>query len=344
MKCPYCLLNTHPIVRNNVYVCSNPNCNNVLHRDYVEDDDKPKTAVGLVGFSGHGKTVFIHSLFYLLKHLENEWKEYIFNTLDKNTHAIFFNLVNSLEKSILPQSTPENFPLPALIYFKNMPVFDDWFFSFYDTAGTVFEDPDAIVSKGNYVSNSDVVLFIISIVEKENDENWQDSMRSLLEIYHQAAYNSLKVNIKKNQDLIVVLTKADQLLKRNDDRNVSDKLKDYIIKGDYSWYSQYTDKSKTISALKGLSNEIRNWLSQRGCKGFIKFAETSFKSVEYTMISSTGSEPIDGGQLASHLKISDPKRVLDPFFWAMIKTDPALITRFLNSKIGKTLIKVFENN
>lgn len=344
MKCPYCLNEVHPVVRNSVYVCPEPNCNNVLHRDYVEDDDIPKTTVGLVGFSGHGKTVYIHSLFYLLKHLENEWDNYVFNTLDKNTHSIFFNLVNSFEQSRLPQSTPENFPLPALIDFKNMPVFDDWFFSFYDTAGTVFEDPDTIVSKGSYVSKSDVILFIISIVEKENDNNWQDNMRSLLETYHQAAYNNLKVNVKKKQHLVVVLTKGDQLINRTDDRQVSDAIKKYIVEGDYTWYRKYDDKREIKNALQEVSDEIRNWLFRKECKGFIKFAEQSFKSVEYTVVSSTGSEPIDGGQLASQLILSDPKRVLDPFYWAMIKTDPSLIAGLMNSSIGMAVQKLFNGD
>ena len=67
MRCPYCLELTKPTLEKKdnrlVYVCSNPNCKMEIARDFVEKPKVPLATVGMVGFPGHGKTVYVTSLF-----------------------------------------------------------------------------------------------------------------------------------------------------------------------------------------------------------------------------------------------------------------------------------------
>jgi len=323
MRCPYCLSETNPSLQQRdyrkVYVCSNRDCNAEIHRDYVEKWDIHKGFIGLVGFSGHGKTSYLTILFYLLKHLKrgNVWGNFYFETTDENTHNIMFNVINVLEKkSELPESTPQNFPLPSLIYFKNIPLFGDYFLSFYDTAGAVYENINRITNMGRFVASSDVVLFIISI--DDCGENFVNEMERLLDIYVNAVYNHLRINLKEKQDLIIVLTKGDMI------NELPDEMKRFLQEGSFKWYSM--DEGSKLKLLKEKSDDIKLWLEKIGGGGFIKGAKEKFKSVEFTLVSSTGAAPT-GIKLATKLKPEDPKRVLDPFLWALEKIGRKKIIR-----------------
>ncbi|MBU1261569.1 hypothetical protein KKG61_07375, partial [bacterium] len=200
IRCPYCLTNVDPNLTNQGYLCPNKECNAGIYRDFVEKPKIPRATVGLVGFTGHGKTVYLSALFYSLKHLKRNhtWGEnFNWVTLDENTHKIMYVDVPKLEEeSKLPDGTPENFPHPALIQFDQIPFFGDYFLSFYDTAGRVYESSEKITDMGRFVAYSEVVLFIISI--KDCDRSWADHIEGLLDTYIHAVYNYLRIDLKKN--------------------------------------------------------------------------------------------------------------------------------------------------
>jgi hypothetical protein len=325
MKCPYCLSQTIPSLEKRefrtVYVCSNKSCSAEIHRDYVEQINTQRGFIGLVGFSGHGKTSYLTILFYLLRQLTrlNTWNDFYFQTLDENTHRIIYNVVNILEKkSELPESTPQNFPLPSLIYFKNIYLFGDYFISFYDTAGAVYEDINRITNMGRFVAGSDVVFFIISINDCGTD--FITEMERLLDIYVNAVYNHLRINLRENQHLIIVLTKGDMIL------NLPDNIKIFLQEGSYKWYKINNKTDSNIKSLKNISEEIKIWLEKMGGRGFIRRANDKFKSVEFTLVSSTGAAP-SGIKLSTKLKPEDPKRILDPFLWALEKISKKRLIR-----------------
>ena len=167
-----------------------PKCNSEIYRDFVEKAKIPRTTVGLVGFTGHGKTVYLTSLFYLLKFFKRRmiWREnFSWLSLDDNTHRIMFKHVPLFEESHLPEGTPANFPHPSLIQFSKVPFFGDHFLSIYDTAGSVFEETARITDLGRFVAQSEVVLFVISIPDCGG--RWADNMERLLETYINAVYN-----------------------------------------------------------------------------------------------------------------------------------------------------------
>lgn len=325
MKCPYCLSQSQPSLEKRefrtVYVCSNRSCGAEIHRDYVEQINIQRGFIGLVGFSGHGKTSYLTILFYLLRQFtrSNTWNDFYFQTLDENTHDIIYNVVNILEKkSELPESTPQNFPLPSLIYFKNIYLFGDYFISFYDTAGAVYEDINRITNMGRFVAGSDVVFFIISINDCGTD--FINEMERLLDIYVNAVYNHLRINLKESQHLIIVLTKGDMIQKLP--RNIIQ----FLQEGSINWYKINDKTESNLQSLKDQSDQIKDWLEKMGGRGFIKRANDKFKSVEFTLVSSTGAAPT-GIKLSARLRPEDPKRVLDPFLWALEKISKKSLIR-----------------
>jgi len=311
--CPYCLERVS-LKKNESYKCSN--CEEDIPRDFIEKNNIPKVTVGLVGFRGHGKTTYITSLFYLLKFLKTKWRGYYFLTLDDHTSNIIYkHLPQFEEESTLPDGTPANFPRPAVIQFHNIPYFRDYFLSFYDTGGEVFIRSEHIVDQGRFVAHSDVVLFIFSI--DDLGENWTDNIEKLLDTYIRAVYDRMHIDLKKKQHLIIVLTKIDTLKNTRPEKQLSEKLIDYLDTGSYEEYLLLNNKYIN-KRLKHYSRTIKNWLIEKGCQGFISAAEDKFKSVEYTIVSSTGAAPV-GKKLVKKLEPQDPKRVLDPFLWILEK-------------------------
>jgi len=326
--CPYCLTVCKPKLEREkdgsfVYIC--PNGDKIDSREYVENYNIPKITIGLVGFSGHGKTCYLTSLFYLFKYLNRRTDWFHWRTLDDNTSNIMFGHVKRFEEeSQLPDSTPENFPKPALIRIGDIPFFDNYFTSFYDTAGSVYTETAKITDMGRFVAHCKVVFFVISV--KDCGTSWADTMERLLDTYIRGVYDKLRVDLKKNQHLIVVLSKADEIIE------FPEELKKFLSDGSYKWYLTKNPQSKNkesdivrnkLRLLQERSRIIEGWLrlEEKVGRGFTKLAKKSFKTVDYTIVSSTGAAPV-GNKLATKLEPEDPKRVLDPFFLALEKIRP----------------------
>lgn len=319
MKCPYCLAPSRPKEEkkgsSHLFIC--PNCKRDIPASYVNKGWREKSvSVGLVGFPGHGKTVYLTSLFYLLKFLKQKWANYYYLSLDDNTHKIMHIHVPLFEDSQLPGRTQANFPEPSLTHFQNIPNFGDLFLSAYDTGGEVFENTQMITEQGRFVAHSDIVFFNISITEcSQNGKRWQDSMESLLDTYVRAV-NRMDVKLLKRQHLVVVITKGDSLIETSENKRISPELADYLITGSFEQYVGFENERTLRSSLKESSRLVRGWLINKECRGFINAAEDNFRSVKYTLVSSTGAAP-EGMRLKTKLTPQDPKRVLDPFLWTL---------------------------
>lgn len=314
--CPYCLNEVSPQIKKGVgYCCTVKGCGEGLPKDYI-DPRNLKVRIGLIGFTGHGKTVYLTSLFYTLRVLSNKniWKNFSWRTCDDYTHKIKYSDVRNFEKSKLPKSTPENFPRPALLHLQNVPAIGDIFLSFYDTAGRVYESTDKITDMGRFVAHSDNVFFIISLNESGFGKDGYDAgfeMERLLDTYIRGVYEKLDADLSK-QEMVVLLTKADEL------NTLPEDLEIFLNKGSCNWWitKGAADLKRRFEELDDYSKKIKKWLISEDCGGFVNLAENNFKSVNYTLISSTGAKPV-GDSLITNLEYDHPKRVIDPLVFAM---------------------------
>ena len=321
MICPYCLNKIKPVEKvekdrkdENFYVYVCPKCGRLLPRDYIKSI-QPKISIGMVGFRGHGKTTYLSVLFYLLDSFLNNWKGSTYRTLNKRAFDWVYDNMKQLKNGNLPQATPTNFPEPVIVKFFDIPILGSYITSLYDTGGEVFENPDTITDAGKFVAYSDVVLFIVSIADIQNN-GWVDELNRLLNVYIMAVKDRIGIETKKKQHLIVVFTKADLLQGSISGIRLSDELISYLNNGDYRAYVPFTEDK--LDAIKGYSKDIKNWLKGNGATGFVNSSETFFKSVEYTIVSSIGANPV-GDELGFKLSPEIPKRVLDPFLLALDK-------------------------
>ncbi len=316
MKCPYCFRDLKIKVQKkesrHLYYCSR--CESEIHRAYVDYPNTPFTRIGMVGYTGHGKTVYITSLFYQLQALDAYWDNYYFETLDDFTHEIMFEKVFELKKGNLFSGTPINFPEPAFIRFNNMPVLGTQIVSMYDIGGGVFDNLDLMTQKGRYLAHSDTIFFIMSLIEEEIYEDWNMRTMKLLDRYIHVVYSRFGANLSKKQNIVFVFTKSDELAKDEGEKALSYEVADYFKNGTIEQFGHFD--SYSFDQMQNNSANIESWLRSNGCNGFINLANNHFRSVSFVMTSSLGDAPIKN-KLSKELVPTDPKCVLDPFLWAL---------------------------
>lgn len=313
IKCPYCLLSVLPKEGQkgglSLFTC--PDCGTELHREYITRSGVASYSVGFVGFPGHGKTVYLTSLFYTLGQMQNVWPNFFFKSLDDHSHQLLYSQVAEFggNPGKLPEKTPETFNSPALVLFNNTVDVGDCCLSFYDVSGETYSDSGkAISDRGKVVAKSDTVLFLMSLAASTGggfSQSWTFDLQKMLDCYLHAAQNRMSLNLKRNQDLVVVLTKGDLLLTNS---GFKDTFGPDLMRGSYDRYRSLVEASKEVS---DLSNRIKKWLHDNGAAGFINMAQGSFRSVTYTLVSATGGRT-DGQVITAAISPSDPRRVLDP--------------------------------
>jgi hypothetical protein len=296
--CPYCLKKGE-IKYTQVHQCSH--CATVIPRGYVEKTHIPRATVGIVGFSGHGKTVFLTSLFSTIGKFSQFWPSFYYRSLDDYTHKIVYEKVPMFERGILPDSTPANFPSPALLQYHNIPYYNECFVNYYDTAGEVFTDGTQIMRAGYFVAHADVVMFMISLAD--SGARTDDEMSRLLDVYIAAVSDRFGVNLKERQRMIVVFTKADSMLDV-----LPSGLKNKLLDGGIGRYIADIQIRTTEASVFSL--EIEDWLrNDLNANRFINMARNNFRSVDYCLVSSLGR--CETG------KIYEPLKILDPFVLLM---------------------------
>jgi hypothetical protein len=308
LRCPYCLQNVEQFLKDaKTGVPNCPNCRTDIPKTFLNAGLMLRTMVGVVGFSGHGKTVYLTSLFSSLKRFSNFWNGYYFRSLDDFTHRIIYEQVPLFEKGALPESTPANFPNPALVHYHQLPVFDDAFVGYYDTAGEVFNDATQIARAGFFVAHADTVLFIMSIPDCEANQ-LDDQMSRLLDTYIRAADDKLNTNTRTSQRLVVIFTKSDL-----PDAQLNPQLKQWLSQGASEYYA--LNLSDKLLDLGLISIRIEEWLrNELGCTRFANMARDHFLEVRYTVVSAMGINEPDPESGSAGL---NPLRVLDPFLWVL---------------------------
>ncbi|MEM7182300.1 MAG: hypothetical protein AAF518_15400 [Spirochaetota bacterium] len=326
VKCPYCFHKVHPKrgkYQIDPYRCSN--CKRELDIDYVKSvsknpfwqslldlirldanyfNTKRQIFVGMIGKSGHGKTVYITSLFFILKNLPNIWQEYYYRCLNEESIEKVEVFVKNFKNSELPEGTPVMFATPSILNFIKLPYFLDQVMCFYDAAGEMFENREQLAEQGKYVCNTDVVFCIVSLRGIGTDSNWCSEFNVLVSNY-------IGWVQPKQQNLVVVLTQGDCALDE-----IPEDVANYLLQGDIYQY-QTIQPDKLERQLQGISEKLRSFLLDKGCANPVRLIEDRFKKVKYTIVSSTGQEPVEG-KLLEDPTVTDPKRVLDPFFWSLL--------------------------
>jgi parallel beta-helix repeat protein len=259
----------------------------------------------VVGFRHHGKTVYLASLLNEFERLSLHQKAFSYTPLDETGLNVVRQKQRSLERGQLPDATDKIFPKPVILQLEGMAELKACRLLTYDIGGEVFKRVSELRQYAGYVAQGRSSVWLVSIEDLESPiaaEAPQD-LTDLVGRYVQAV---LELGGQpKDQTIVIVLTKGDKLLKRND---IPDLLRRFL-QGDRPW----TEESQP-SLSNELSDEIEKWLEGRaGYQNFVRRVRKEFELVKYCCVSALGSEP--RGQ---ELDISLTARgVLEPLRWIL---------------------------
>jgi len=269
----------------------------------------PKAILSTVGFSGHGKTVFLASLLHELDTtLPSLWPNYYRLALNQEAVNTLKQNLSILTRGDLPESTRRNFPAPSIHQLNNIAQIGNRVLIAYDPPGEAFESDELIESYAHFVRGSPTVIFIISLkdlAEPRGEEAYRLLNNYLLGMARLGAKT-------RNQHLIVTFTKADQLLAE---------LERYPLVLQHlatPAENQVRRPKDYLKQLKLVSAELEKFtLQDLRAQNFINLvrARNNFKSYQFCAVSALGSAP-ENGHLASNFQ---PKRVVDPLIWVLDK-------------------------
>jgi len=291
-----------------IYLC--PTCNEQIPALYSQDYRKyPPVVISAVGFRQHGKTVYFASLFYTLKKLTlaRDWPEFFTMGLNEDSLDTVYGNARMLDDGVLPDSTPKNFPRPTMIRAEGIPMQPDATLLFFDTGGECFEKPTQLVQFAGFVRRARAAMLLISLNDLDDP---RAGMQKLLNTY---VVGMGELGGKtKDQHLIVVFTKADQLVEWLTGR--WETLYRYLVEGSVD---DLADHNGYVERMHEISDLLHDFTEQElHAHEFLNAAESNFKSVSFSIISALGTEP-QGAKLSVQII---PRRILDPVLWIMEKS------------------------
>jgi hypothetical protein len=273
--------------------------------------------VQLIGWSRVGKTVYLQTLALMLKKMERFWGDnYVCSPLTESTLAFMENVKTYEVEGEMPFPNQVKLHDAFIMLLQGMERWGGRTLVTRDVAGENFmNNMQFPLEFMPYLVHVPVSIMMISIPDLKAEK--KNSVENLLNSYvdtlalHRPNYKS------SNLKVIVVLSKADKF--KNE---LPDDLKIYLESDPFNIRinkNQFIDSDFMKEYMKKLydtSAKIKKWFAetQPGGQMFLNKATRENLSLEFTLVSSTGTDP---GPNAKMLVDLNPLRVLDPYFLAL---------------------------
>jgi hypothetical protein len=292
----------------------------LFYQDYHGDDQADDPIVfSVVGFSGHGKTVYLAALFdYLDHHLTDIWPGFAASVLDQDSLTRLNENRRRLRNGELPARTAVNFPRPGILRPSGMPHLTDRTVLVCDPPGEAFMDQEQIRELAGFVQRSQCVLFLIDLGSLGDAS--ADEMATLLETYL-LGLRAMGIRDKR-QHLVVVYTKADRM------RAMVPGFADFLTRSPElnTWLRDLRPETlgtpdEHLRQLQQISNRLLQFTREDlNASKFTNLAEKRFESVTYTAVTSLGASPEgEGDQQRLKVRMA-PRCVVDPFLVMLDKS------------------------
>lgn len=314
--CPRCLESIP--VKKDAGAC--PRCHYPIPIGYLQNYEyAPPIFIQVFGWTAHGKTMFLDVLRLILLDMSAVWSAYIHEPLTRLDLEHQRALRTDRQQGNPPGSTPKKDRDQNEVYImllKNMERWQSRMLVVMDHAGERFETFDQVpVQEIPYLLNTPTTIMLISLPDMER-EGRGESMDQLLHIYLETMRKN-NVDFKKMyRKLVIVFTKADLI------KDLPANLRYYLMDDDTWQFVTYPTQAlplnpqslaEYLERMGRVSDEIRNWIQTLvGGTNLVRLIESYNIDARYSLISATGQDlEISGGANIV------PRRVLDPFFWAL---------------------------
>src|SRR4051812_10278308 len=268
--------------------------------------------VATVGLAGHGKTIFLASLFWdsffaLSESLHDEHEPYTVRAVSPRADDVFYGHAQLLHDLNVPPANPRTRPEPAVLEFSGIPRAEPrWWrgrssirLSFYDIAGEVFSSDDLAREYAPYLLHADDIIFIFDPTQPDFSAL---TAARLVDLVYRVARGG------RPKHVIIALSKMDQL--RSSDEWAS------II--DTFWPDappRPTTLGSYLNQMQSLSDALRHWWTDP-TRQALSLIHALPKDARFCALSSLGQPalPGDNGRLRLPQR-PKPFRVRDPLFW-----------------------------
>lgn len=311
--CPYCLVGIR--TRGQPNVC--PKCDNELPVQYVNQyGEHPPFFMQVFGWSRAGKTVYQSALTLMLMGMVKVWSDYVSNAVTDPTRQRMEEINQYTRHGVMPPMTQMGEQEIYMMLLNNMERWGGRTLVLRDCAGEIFDTMEVPTEQAPFLLSAPTTFMFISLPDIANSGG--RTMDLLLNNY----INTLMTHgfnfSKESRQLVVVLTKADIMT------DLPPNLRNYLI-NDPLWasinvrgYTKQMDAAamqEYMETLKRVSDAIQDWIKQDAAGlAFVRMAHRNNIDLRFSIISSTGSDVGEDGNMQENLS---PRRVLDPFFWAL---------------------------
>jgi len=328
IQCPRCLETTTVKSDGQRERCKTKDCEYEFPIQYVQEYELyERMFIQVFGWTAHGKTVFLNAMRLMLMDMGKLWPDYTqqgITELDMTHERI---LRAELRNGKMPAATTLRDRRPDEVFISKLDSLPRWKSSWLvmmDHAGELFSNLNVNVSTMPFLLKTPMTFFLISIPKTKDDSIGRagEAMDQLLNTYIQTMLKN-KVNFRKDRrQLVVVFTMADKIL------DLPSELRQYLATDDM-WAKMRSRTSVAsmddnamdlyLTRMGEIDKSIRDWLlvdtdGAPGGANMVRRIEKEGIDARYSLVSATG---YDVEQFKDESIPIMPRRILDPFFWAM---------------------------
>lgn len=268
--------------------------------------------VATVGLSGHGKTVFLASLFWdsffsLSQSLYCKDEPFSVRAVSARADEVFYANAQILERLTVPPANPRVKTEPAILEFSGIPhAHPRWWrgrsrirLAFYDIAGEVFARDELAREYAPFLRQADDVIFVFDPTQPDFSAL---TAARLVDLIHRVSAGG------RRKHLIIALSKMDELREIDEWQNMVGMLWPDAV-------PEAGDLESYFKQMAFLSSSLRFWWTdpERQAQNFLSSLPPETR---FCAISALGRRPTrtEDGRLQLPDKPA-PFRVRDPLFW-----------------------------
>jgi hypothetical protein len=272
--------------------------------------------VQIFGWPGVGKTVFLSALTLVLSKMSKVWANYAFMPASDVAQAKLAEINRLLTKGFLPAATQRGKYDVYIMILQGMERWGDRMLVTRDCSGEVFDTFQVSSGEAPYLEKipTTMVLASLSDLRDATDGKSPDMLIN-------SFINTLRLHPSSagGRRMVAVLTKGDLI------EDLSADLREYLT-ADPIWTAlnspgmpmrlEADGTKKYVEKMQWASDTLARWLQETDVAwiNFIRLAQQHKISLRFSVISSTGGPVGPKNALPTTLA---PRRVLDPYFWAL---------------------------
>lgn len=311
--CPYCLAE----IRGGKNIMRCPRCKHDLPVQYVHDYEQvPPFFAQVFGWSRVGKTVFLSALTLMLMKMASVWPKYACSPATDASQRKVQEINEFLANGKMPPLTQLGPQELYIMLLKGMERWGGRTLVTRDCAGEIFDTMQVPVDQAPFLLNAPTTFMLISLPDLPKSGG--RSMDMLMNNYiNTLMHNGVDLE-RERRKLVVVLTKADLI------PNLPPNLRQYLV-SDPLWAAASAPgrvremdvmaMQEYLEIMGRVSDAIENWLqSDASGLNFVRLGKGRNIELRFSLVSSTGAAVGEDGSMPQTL---EPRRVLDPYFWAL---------------------------